>query len=40
MDVSPREQLSSSLDKGLDEIVILFSSYPTLAETKVKFIIQ
>lgn len=40
MNVSSGKQLSSSVDKGLDKIVILLSSYPTVAETKVELIFK
>lgn len=40
MDVSPRVQLSSSFDKRLDEIVVLFAPYPTLMEAEIEFIVK
>lgn len=40
MDVSSREQLPSSFDKCLDEIVVLFASYSTLMETEIELIVE
>lgn len=40
MNVSSRKQLSSSVDKGLDEIVILLASYPTLAKSEIELVFE
>lgn len=40
MDVSSRVQLSSSFDKRLDEIVILFAPYSTLMEAEIELVIE
>lgn len=40
MNVSLGKQLSSCVDKGLDKIIILLSSYPTVAKTKIELVFK
>jgi hypothetical protein len=40
MDVSSGKQFSSRVDKCLDEIVILLSSYPVLTESKIELVLE
>lgn len=40
MNVSSGKQFSSRVDKGLDEIVILLSSYPALTESEIELVLE
>lgn len=40
MNVSARKQFSSSIDKGLDEVVILLSSYPALTKSEIELVLE
>lgn len=40
MNVGARKQFSSSIDKGLDEIVILLSFYPALTKPEIELILE